>query len=307
MLKSGPSRDGSASMELVRTPYFFCDPVRLGAIACVVLLMLVKEPPMALALFAIGLSQLNGVAMVVHLIGRGWSEKWGRRVRGAVVTNSMAMDWTNMNVCTLIGAMLLMRIFGKAEVTHDLVTALGLLALGLSLVPDMRLCRLIMPGDPTQASKSLEHGWFFRDPMKLGGLAALVIISVMDHTSLSFILLSMLFMQFNSVLLLVDKYLGELEASPAARRYRSLTLRLVMARDGQRLLVTLLPLVFVALRLTVDGATARWAGLAVAGVIVLPDALRLAWRLVSGLWGFGAQGSDTRRLKTVRNVNLGGV
>lgn len=307
MLKSGPSQVRSASAELVRTPYFFCDPIRLGAIACVILLMLVKDPPMALALFAIGLSQFNAVAMVVNLIGRGWSEKWGRRVRGAVVTNSMAMDWTNMNVCTLIGAMLLMRIFGTSEVTHDLVMALGLLALGLSLVPDMRLCRLIMPADASQASRTLESGWFFRDPMKLGGLAALVIISVLDQTSLSFILLSMLFMQFNSALLLVDKYMGELEASPAARRYRSVTLRLVMARDGQRLLVTLLPLAFVALRLTVDGPTARWAGLAVAGLIILPDTLRLAWRLVAGLWGFGATGSDTRRLKTIKNVNLGGV
>ncbi len=308
MLKDAPSpvQAAPAGPAFPRAPYFFQDPLRLGGIACVVLLLLVKEPPMALGLLVVGLSQSAAVAMVVDLVGRGWSRRHGRRARSAHVANSMAMDWTHLNVCSLAGAMLLMRLFGAPEPTGRLVWILGLLALGIALVPDVRLCRLILPGDPRRASDHLERGGFWRDPVKLGGLAALAILSVLDETSLAYLLLSMMLLQVNSFLMLVDKYLGELDLDPASRRYRSLTLRLVLARDGQRLLVTLLPLLFVAARLVVDPAHARWGAAVVATLIVLPDVLRLAWSLFSTAL-FRVTGTDTRRLKTLRPANLGGI
>src|SRR5262245_38333745 len=105
----------------VKAPYFFQDPIRLSAIICAALLMWMKDVPVPLGLFAAGRTQVNGLAMIVDNLGRGWSLKWGDRARSTVFTSRLTSDWVNESVCTLVGAMLLMKMFGGPG---PLVTAL---------------------------------------------------------------------------------------------------------------------------------------------------------------------------------------
>jgi len=271
MLKEapGPHRESSAPSPI---RYFYQDPIRIAAMTCAVLLMTMPVTPLWLTAAAVTISQFNGVAMIVGIIGQGWSLRMGRRSRPALLTGAMAADWTNTSVCTLVGAMLLLRFFGPPE----LVLALGLLALGIGILPDVRLCRLILPTDPRAASGQLARGYFFRDPVKIGGLVALLILCTLDRVSLTFIFLSMALLQVNSALLLVDKYLHEVRAEHTAIFFRSRAIRLFLARDGQRLLLVLLPFAFVPFRLAFDESAARaFAGI-IAGFIVIPDLLRLA-------------------------------
>ncbi len=261
---------------VVRQPYFFQDPIRASGLICALLLMFLRDIPFTLVLFAIGISQVNAIAMVLDIMGSGWTTKWGRRARTSVMTNSLAMDWANTSVCTLVGAMLLMRFFGPPQLT----TALGCLTLAIGLLPDIRFCRILLPADPVEAGRVLERGWFFRDPIKLGALCALVVISVLDRTSLAFVFVSMALMQINSILVLVDKYLAEVEVKREHAWVPSKVARMLLARDGQRLALTLLPLAMVPLRLGTEDAVARWAAVVIGAIIVVPDLMRLAFRML---------------------------
>lgn len=271
MLKEapGPHRESSANPP---PRYFYQDPIRLAAMTCAVLLMAMPVVPIWLTAAAVTIAQFNGVAMIVGILGEGWSLRQGRKRRTALLTGAMAADWTNTSVCTLVGAMLLLRFFGPPQ----LVLALGLLALGIAILPDVRLCRLILPADPRAASGHLMKGYFFRDPVKIGGLVALLILCTLDRVSLTFIFLSMALLQVNSALLLVDKYLYEVRTEHSSIFFRSRTIRLVLARDGQRLLLVLLPFAFVPFRLAVDEYAAHAFAAIIAGLIVVPDLLRLA-------------------------------
>jgi hypothetical protein len=274
MLKSAPdvrpSRPASAR-------YFFGDPIRLGAMACAVALMAFDTIPFWLAVAAIAISQANGISMIVGILGRGWSNRWGRRGREAVFASTLAADWTNTSVCTLVGAMLLLRYFGGPA---QMVLALGLLALGIGLLPDVRICRALLSTDLNVASRTLSEGYFFRDPVKIGGLIALLILCTLDVNSLTFIFLSMALLQLNSVVILLDKYLTEIEGGGTAVGFRNTALRLLLARDGQRLMIMAVPFLFVPLRLVVGPAEARWIAAAVAGLIIIPDLLRGLGRTV---------------------------
>ena len=126
MLKSAPDSRPSKPTGL---KYFFADPIRMLAMACAVALMATPgETPLWLVVAAIAISQANGIAMIVGIVGNGWTRQWGRRGREAVFTSSLAGDWTNTSVCTMVGAMLLLRWFDRPE----MVLALGLLGLGIA-------------------------------------------------------------------------------------------------------------------------------------------------------------------------------
>ena len=273
MLKAAPD---PAPARPATGRYFFFDPIRIAAMTCAVLLMFlpVATPPLWLTIAAIAISQANGIAMIVGIIGRGWSLRWGRRGRQAVLASSLASDWTNTSVCTLVGAMLLLRHFGPPE----MVLALGLLALGIGLLPDVRICRALLSPDLATASRTLSEGFFFRDPVKLGGLVALLILCTLDKDSLTFIFLSMALLQVNSVVILIDKYLTEIESGGTAVGVRNPALRMFFARDGQRILIMMLPFFFVPFRLAVGSVEARWTAGVVAALIVIPDLLRAMGR-----------------------------
>lgn len=271
MLKAAP--DYSPARP-VGPRYFFVDPIRIAAMTCAVFLMFVSAVPLWLTVAAIAVSQANGIAMIVGIIGRGWSLQWGRRGRAAVMASTLAADWTNTSVCTLVGAMLLLRMYGPPE----MVLALGLLALGIGLLPDVRICRALLSTDLAAASRTLSEGVFFRDPVKLGGLIALLILCTLDHISLTFIFLSMALLQLNSVMIIMDKYVTELDGGGTAVGFRNPALRMLLARDGQRILIMMLPFFFVPFRLAVGPVEARWTAGIVAALIVIPGLLRAPGR-----------------------------
>ncbi len=264
----------------IRSPYFFQDPIRIAAMACAIGLMYVREVPFLLTVAAIGVSQFNGVMMLIGIIGEGWSSKHGRKIRSSMFTSCLATDWVNTSVCTLVGAMFLMRLFGPPV----LVSALGWLTLAIGLLPDIRFCRVILPQDAKQANSMLTAGWFFRDPVKLGALAAMGVVCFLDRTSLAFIFVSMILLQINSLLIMVDKYLGEVEAQ-SAQRVPFRMMRFFFDRDGQRLLLTLVPLGLVPLRLGTADTVTQYTAAAIAALIVLPDVFRGMSRLFSAFLG----------------------
>jgi hypothetical protein len=289
MLKSAPD---SRPTRYTGARYFFVDPIRIFAMTCAVALMVVDTVPLWLSVAAIAISQANGIAMIVGIIGRGWSLRWGRRGREAVLASSLASDWTNTSVCTLVGAMLLLRYFGPPE----MVLALGLLALGIGLLPDVRFCRALLSTDLATASRTLSEGYFWRDPVKLGGLIALLILCTLDRVSLTFIFMSMALLQVNSVVILLDKYLAELEGGGTRVGFRNPAIRMFFARDGQRLMIMMLPFFFVPFRLAVDAPEARWTAGAVGALIVIPDLLRALGRAI---------GESTREAKPRLASGLG--
>jgi hypothetical protein len=296
MLKEAP--EPRAVPSPVPVPrYFYQDPIRLSAMTCAVLLMALPVPPLWLTAAAVAISQFNGVAMIVGILGEGWSLRLGRRSRAALLTGSMAADWTNTSVCTLLGALLLLRFFGPPQ----LVFALGLLALGIGILPDVRLCRLMLPPDPRAASGQLRRGYFFRDPVKIGGLVALLILCTLDRVSLTFIFLSMSLLQLNSALILVDKYLHEVPTEGTALLFRSRAIRLFLARDGQRLLLVLLPFAFVPFRLAVDEYAATASAAVIAGLIVVPDLLRLMGHSLDLVFGGAPRPSSATALQGLRS------
>jgi hypothetical protein len=277
-------------LKPLKSPYFWQDPIRISAMVCAGLLMYLDEIPWTLGLFAIGISQTNAIAMIIDIMGRGWSLKWGARTRSSVFTSCLALDWVNVSVCTLVGAMLLMRLFGPPA----LVVAVGWLTLAIALVPDIRVCRLMLPEDARRANQILSEGYFFRDPVKLGALAAMTVVCVLDRTSLAFVFVSMVMLQLNSLLIMVDKYLSEIEITRREARVPFRAVRLLANRDGQRLLLVLLPLAFVPLRLGTPDQACRYVAAAVAALIIVPDVCRMLWRLTALVFGFGFHAKPAR-------------
>ena len=272
--------------QAMRHRYFFQDPVRLLCILTAGLLVWMESMPFELTLLAVAGAQMGALAMVLRFSERGWSYQWGSSHHPAALMSRMCIDMTNLSACTLVGALLLVRLFNGA----DVVPALGALIVAVSLIPDIRFCRWLLDADPARQGQHLKSGYFWRDPVKLGALFALGVVSLIRRDTLFYILMSMLFLQANTFLMFVDKYLSEIEV----RRRRGWS-ALLLEREGQRLLAALLPFILVVARWFTDDQTGWTIDGTVAGFIAIPDLVRAFFSGLSMLW----ERLTTRREKPV--------
>jgi len=262
-------------MELTRTHrhrYIIEDPARFGCLCAAAGLLFVQDIPFWMTLAVVGVTQLAPILMASRALEQGWSRRWGSKVHGSVFASNLAMDFTNLSACTIIGALLLARHFNSVEV----VKPLAILAVAVCFMPDVRLCRWLLSGDPVEASRQLRTGPALRDPVMLASLLATAVVCALDRLSLQYFLLSLIFLQFNGMLVLVDKYLPEIES-----RFRSGWKALLLERESRRLWLTFAPLAPLPLRVALGDAVAWCAAGGIAMVIALPDLYRLALSLVS--------------------------
>jgi len=252
------------------------DPTRFGCLCAAAALLFVSEIPFWMTLAIVGITQLAPIMMAARALEQGWSRRWGKRVHPTIYASNLAMDFTNLAACTVVGALLLVRHYSGVET----VRPLAILTVAICFLPDIRLCRWLLSSDPVESSRQLRHGSILRDPVLLGSLLATGVVSVLDHGSLEFILYSLIFMQFNALLVLVDKYAPEIET-----RTRIGWKALVLEREGRRLWLTLAPLALVPLRLAAGDRIAWIAAGGVVGVIVLPDVYRMMLALLTGMGG----------------------
>jgi hypothetical protein len=112
----------------------------------------------------------------------------------------------------------------------------------------------------------------------LGSMLATGVVMVLDRESLRYVLCSMLFMQFNALLVLVDKYLPEIES-----RTRTGWKSFLLEREGRRLWLMLAPLALVPLRLAAGDHVAGWTAGALLTAILAPDLYRLMLATVTGV------------------------
>lgn len=249
--------------------YFFEDPIRFLCIVSAVLLMFLPAVPFWLIFLAVGVSQFNSIVMVARVFSRGRIQGPPGGAHGRYWTvQHLGTESFTLSACTLLGGLLLLRLFGPPEPAM----ALGALTIALALVPDIRVCRWMMPRDPFRANRALERGPFLRDPVKLGAILSAFILCMLDPDSVVYVLLSMLLLQSNALLVLIDKYAACVE-------WRREGHRVPLTRDSWRVVLSVLPLGVLPLR-ALAGEEAGWYGAgAVAGLIVLPDLARLAYLL----------------------------
>ena len=262
-------------MELSRTHrhrYIIEDPARFGCLCAAAALMFVQDIPFWMTLAVVGVTQLAPILMAARALEQGWSRRWGARVHTSIFASNLAMDFTNLAACSVIGALLLARHFNSVEV----VKPLAILAVAVCFLPDVRLCRWLLSGDPVEASRQLRTGPVLRDPVMLASLLATTVVCALDRLSLQYFLLSLIFLQFNGMLVIVDKYLPEIES-----RFRSGWKALVLEREARRLWLTLAPLALLPLRLALGDAVAWCLAGVIAMIITLPDLYRLALGLVA--------------------------
>jgi hypothetical protein len=251
-----------------RHRYIIEDPVRFACLCAAAVLFFLPRAPFGLTLLVVAVTQLAPVAMAARAMEQGWSSRWGRGVHASVFASSLAMDFVNLAACTLVGALLLVRQFNGPEV----IKPLAVLAAAVCFLPDVRLCRWLLAGDPSEASRQLREGYFWRDPIFWGATLTAGVACLLDAVSLRFVLLSLAFLQVNTILVIVDKYLPEVEAS----RFGGWK-ALLLEREGRRLWLCLAPLAVVPVRHFLGDRAAWWAAGLVAALIVLPDLARLAW------------------------------
>ena len=242
------------------------DPVRFGCLAAIAALLFIPDVPFWLTLAVVGVSQLAPVMMAARAMEEGWSRRWGPKVHGAIFATTLSTDFTNLCACAVSGAMLLVRHFNGVEVLKPL----AILGAAICFLPDVRLCRLILAGDPVTATQQLQKGTFLRDPVQLGALLTSAVICLLDATSLHFLMVSLGFLQFNALLMFADKYLPEIEV-----RRKNGFLGLFLEREGRRFWLCLAPLGLVPLRVVL-GDRAGWYGAsAIAAVIMVPGLIQL--------------------------------
>jgi len=264
-------------MELTRTHrhrYIIEDPARFGCLVAAAGLLFVQDVPFWMTLAVVGVTQLAPILMAARALEQGWSRRWGSKVHGSVFASNLAMDFTNLSACTIIGALLLARHFNSV----DVVKPLAILAVAVCFLPDVRLCRWLLSGDPVEASRQLRSGPVLRDPVMLASLLATAVVCALDRLSLQYFLLSLIFLQFNGMLVLADKYLPEIEG-----RFRSGWKALLLEREARRLWLTFAPLALMPLRLAFGDAVSWCIAAGIATVIALPDLYRLALNLVSAV------------------------
>lgn len=247
------------------------DPIRFACLCAAGILVLTPHVPFGLTLLTVAVVQLCPVLMAFRALDPGWSRRWGRYAHEGVFASHLSLDFSHLAACTVVGALLLVRHFNGPEV----IRPLGILSVGLCLLPDVRLCRWLQGADVMEASRRLREGYFTRDPLLLSSMLAAAVVCTLDPTSLYFILLSLVFLQVNTVLVIFDKYLPEIEVGRWAG-WKGLLLE----REGRRFLFAVAPLGLVPLRV-LGGDKAGWVGAAsLAAAIVLPDVLRM---IVAGL------------------------
>ncbi len=251
--------------EATRHRYVFQDPVRLACLAATAAMVFLPDLPFFLTFMVVAAVQLAPLAMAWGAPAPGWSRRWGRPAREGVAVSGLAADFAGLSACTVVGGLLLVRHFNGAEV----VRPLAVLAAGICLLPDIRLCRWLLSGDPAERSRQLREGWRFRDPAALGAMLAAGVACVLDPVSLTFAMLSLAFLQTNGLLVFVDKHLSEVEA----RRFPGWK-GLFLEREGRRLTTCLAALALVPLRVGF-GDRAAWTGAAaLAASIAVPDLCR---------------------------------
>jgi hypothetical protein len=250
------------------------DPARFGCLCAAAALLFVSEIPTWLTFAIVGVTQLAPILMAARALEVGWSRRFGMRVHPTVYASNLAMDYTNLAACTVAGALLLVRHFGGV----DAVKPLAILTVALCFLPDIRLCRWLLASDPVESSRQLRHGSILRDPVMLGSMLATGVVMVLDRESLRYVLCSMLFMQFNALLVLVDKYLPEIES-----RTRTGWKSFLLEREGRRLWLMLAPLALVPLRLAAGDHVAGWTAGALLTAILAPDLYRLMLATVTGV------------------------
>ena len=201
---------GSRLADLTRVyrhRYIIEDPVRFGCLASIAALLFIPDVPFWLTLAVVAISQLAPVLMAARAMEEGWSHRWGPKAHAAVFASSLSMDFTNMCACAVSGSMLLIRHFNGVEVLKPL----AILGAAICFLPDVRLCRMILAGEPVEATQQLHKGTFLRDPVLLGSLLTCAVVCLLDSTTLHFLMISLAFLQFNALLVFVDKYLPEIE------------------------------------------------------------------------------------------------
>jgi hypothetical protein len=132
----------------------------------------------------VGVTQLGPVMMAARALDQGWSRRWGSKVHASVYASNLSMDFTSLSACTVIGALLLARHYGSVEV----VKPLAILAMAICFLPDVRICRFLLSGDPVEASRQLRKGSILRDPVMLGAILATGVACAVDRVSLNYFL-----------------------------------------------------------------------------------------------------------------------
>ena len=259
--------------RVARHRYVFEDPIRFACLCSAAALVFLPSIPFALTFIVVCVAQFAPVAMLWDAAMPGWSRRWGPRVRESLVATNLSLDFTRLAACAVVGALLLVRHFNGNEV----VRPLGILAAGICLLPDLRLCRLLVSGDPAEASRQLRQGWGLRDPVLLGAVLASIVVCLVDPISLLFVLLSLGILQLNTILVVLDKYLPEVET----RRFHG-PAAWVMEREARRFALCLAPLALVPLRHYGGDPAGRWGAALVVAAVVLPDVARMAGALLSG-------------------------
>src|SRR5579859_1274010 len=145
------------------------DPARFGCLCAAAALLFVGDIPFWMTLAIVGITQLAPIMMAARALELGWSRRWGMRVHPTVYASNLAMDFTNLAACTVVGALLLVRHWSGAET----VRLLAVLTVAICFLPDIRLCRWLLSGDPVESSRQLRHGSVLRDPVMLGSLLAI--------------------------------------------------------------------------------------------------------------------------------------
>jgi len=250
-----------------RHRYIIEDPARFGCLLAAAALLFVQDVPFWMTMAIVAVTQLGPIMMAARALDQGWSRRWGSKVHASVFASNLSMDFTSLSACTIVGALLLARHYGSVEV----VKPLAILTVAVCFLPDVRLCRFLLSGDPVEASRQLRQGSILRDPVLLGALLA---TGVVDRVSLQYFLCSLIFLQFNALLVLVDKYLPEIESS-----FKAGWKALLLDREGRRLWLTLAPLTLIPIRLAL-GDRLAWG---FAGLIVLTILLPELYRLTQGM------------------------
>lgn len=267
----------SPAVRSLRHRFIIEDPGRFACLLAIAALTFMPRVPFSLTLLSTAVTQLVAVAVVWRGQRPGWSLDGGSRVKEAVFASSLAMDLSAICASTIVGALLLARLFDHTAS----VVPLGVLGVAVCFMPDVRLCRLMLAGDPGAAAAQLRDGWQFRDPTAWGALMTGAAACLIDAGSLHLAALSLLILHASAVLVLVDKYVPEV-LGPAG-----LWRRLATTRDGRRLLLVLSAVGLVPLR-ELGGDAAAWRGLAaMAAVVAAPDLWRLSLaglRAASGMF-----------------------
>jgi hypothetical protein len=259
----------------LRHRYLISDPARFACLCAALALWWAPEVPLPLTLLVAGSLQVGALTMAVRSTRPGWTWEGGDRLHSLIFASSLCADFAALAAGTATGALLLIRHFNGPEP----VGGLALLAAGVCLLPDIRLCRLWVPRDPFEAAQRLRDGAFFRDPVLMGCLIAAGGILAIEIETLFYLLGSLILFHLGPLALFLDQYLPEIEV----RRWRG-ALALALERDGRRLLLPVAALMLVPVRLA-GGDRLAWVAAGLLGLaILMPD----VWRLLRSSWERGA-------------------